>query len=68
MKRERIRCIISGLKIGKAMFQQIANEELERCGEHLKQLHQRWEKNEKWPETIPLKISKCLFVKTFLRI
>ncbi|MGZ3514755.1 MAG: ferritin family protein, partial [Thermodesulfobacteriota bacterium] len=41
--------------IGKAMFQQIANEELEHY-ERLKQLHQKWEKNEKWPETIPLKV------------
>ena len=51
--------------IGKAMFQQIANEELEHY-ERLKQLHQRWEKNEKWPETIPLKVADTL-VKNVLK-
>ena len=51
--------------IGKAMFQQIANEELEHY-ERLKQLHQRWEKNEKWPETIPLKVEDTL-VKDVLK-
>ena len=45
--------------IGKAMFRQIANEEFEHY-ERLKQLHQRWEINEKWPETIPLKVEDTL--------
>ena len=47
------------------MFRQIANEELEHY-ERLKQLHRRWEKNEKWPETIPLKIEDTL-VKDVLK-
>jgi rubrerythrin len=40
---------------GKAMFNQIAAEELEHY-ERLKQLHERWAKEEKWPETLPLKV------------
>ena len=41
--------------IGKAMFQQIGDDELEHY-ERLKQLHQKWSKQEKWPETVPLKV------------
>lgn len=41
--------------LGKAMFQQIGDEELEHY-ERLKELHQKWEKQEKWPETLPLKV------------
>lgn len=41
--------------LGKKMFQQIGDEELEHY-ERLKQLHERWEKQEKWPETVPLKV------------
>jgi len=41
--------------VGKVMFQQIADEELEHY-ERLKQLHSKWEKEGKWPETIPLKV------------
>jgi len=37
--------------VGKAMFNQIANEELEHY-ERLKEVHERWERNEKWPETV----------------
>jgi rubrerythrin len=40
--------------LGKAMFQQIADDELEHY-ERLKQLHQTWNKQEKWPGTVPLK-------------
>ncbi len=40
---------------GKAMFQQIADDELEHY-ERLKQLHERWENNQRWPETVPLKV------------
>jgi len=50
--------------LGKAMFQQIGDEELEHY-ERLKQLHQRWEKQEKWPETVPLKV-KDTVVKNVL--
>ena len=41
--------------VGKAMFQQIADEELEHY-ERLKELHEKWEKQEMWPETIPLTV------------
>lgn len=41
--------------VGKAMFEQIASEELEHY-ERLKQLHENWEKEKKWPETVPLKV------------
>jgi len=41
--------------MGKAMFKQIGDEELEHY-ERLKQLHEKWSKQEKWPETIPLKV------------
>jgi len=45
--------------LGKAMFQQIGDEELEHY-ERLKQLHQKWEKQEKWPETVPLKVKETI--------
>jgi len=41
--------------LGKAMFQQIAEDELEHY-ERLNQLHENWRKKEKWPETVPLKV------------
>jgi len=41
--------------LGKRMFQQIGDDELEHY-ERLKQLHQKWAKQEKWPETVPLKV------------
>lgn len=41
--------------VGKAMFQQIADEELEHY-ERLKELHGRWDKDQKWPESLPLKV------------
>jgi rubrerythrin len=44
---------------GKKMFQQIGDEELEHY-ERLKQLHQAWEKQERWPETVPLKVEGTL--------
>jgi rubrerythrin len=50
--------------LGKRMFQQIGDEELEHY-ERLKQLHQNWEKQEKWPETVPLKV-KDTIVKNIL--
>ena len=43
--------------LGKAMFKQIADDELEHY-ERLKQLHQRWKNNEKWPDTVPLKVKE----------
>ena len=42
---------------GKAMFQQIAAEELEHY-QRLKQLHESWSKQQKWPETVPLKVKE----------
>jgi rubrerythrin len=41
--------------LGQRMFQQIGDEELEHY-ERLKQLHEKWEKQGKWPETVPLKV------------
>ncbi|HNR11911.1 MAG TPA: ferritin family protein [Thermodesulfobacteriota bacterium] len=41
--------------VGKAMFQQIADEELEHY-ERLKQLHDLWQQQKKWPETVPLQV------------
>ena len=41
--------------LGKKMFRQIGDDELEHY-ERLKQLHQKWAKQEKWPETVPLKV------------
>jgi len=50
--------------LGKKMFQQIGDDELEHY-ERLKQLHQTWSKKEKWPETVPLKV-KDTIVKDIL--
>lgn len=49
----------SSTPVGKALFQQLANEELEHY-EILKKLHETWDKNEKWPETVPLKVKDTL--------
>lgn len=43
--------------VGKAMFMQIAGEELEHH-ERLKQLQENWEKEKKWPDTVPLKVKE----------
>jgi rubrerythrin len=43
--------------VGRAMFKQIGGEELEHY-ERLKQLHTSWEKEKKWPETVPLKVKE----------
>jgi rubrerythrin len=51
--------------VGKAMFQQIASEELEHY-ERLKQLHENWQKDKRWPETVPLKV-KDTPVKTLVK-
>jgi len=55
--------------VGKTMFAQIAAEELEHY-ERLKQLHERWAKEEKWPETVPLKVKNTIvgdILKDFLK-
>jgi rubrerythrin len=41
--------------LGKRMFQQIGDDELDHY-QRLKELHQKWVKKEKWPETLPLKV------------
>jgi rubrerythrin len=41
--------------LGRRMFEQIGDDELEHY-ERLKQLHQKWAKQEKWPDTVPLQI------------
>jgi len=51
--------------VGKAMFLQIGGEELEHY-ERLKQLHANWEKDKKWPETVPLKV-KDTAIKSVLK-
>jgi len=43
--------------LGKAMFKNIAEEELEHY-ERLKELQKKWKKNDKWPETVPLTVKK----------
>ncbi|HPY34376.1 MAG TPA: ferritin family protein [Smithellaceae bacterium] len=50
---------------GKNMFKQIADEEKEHY-EMLKKLHDKWEKQKKWPATVPLKVKKSL-TKNILR-
>jgi rubrerythrin len=55
--------------VGKSMFAQIAAEELEHY-ERLKQLHESWTKEKKWPETVPLKVKDTLvgnILKDFLK-
>jgi len=42
-------------RVGKAMFEQIAGEELEHY-QRLQQLADQWKKDQKWPETVPLKV------------
>ena len=51
--------------LGKAMFQQIADEELEHY-ERLKELHEKWKEGERWPETVPLKVENTV-VKNVLK-
>ncbi len=50
--------------VGKAMFNQIADDELEHY-QRLKELHEKWKNKEKWPETVPLTV-KQTNVKTVL--
>lgn len=50
--------------LGKAMFVQIADEELEHY-ERLSQLAEIWKKNQKWPETIPLKVKETAVKSVF---
>jgi rubrerythrin len=52
--------------VGKAMFAQIAAEELEHH-ERLKQLADIWKKDKKWPETLPLKVNDTAVRSVFGR-
>ncbi len=45
--------------LGKKMFEQIADDELEHY-ERLKELHKKWSKEERWPETVPLKVKETV--------
>lgn len=53
--------------VGRAMFTQIAGEELEHY-DRLKQLSTAWKEDNKWPDTVPLKVKntevKSIFFKT----
>lgn len=40
---------------GQLMFQKIADEELEHY-ERLQEIHKKWVKGERWPETLPLEV------------
>ena len=53
--------------VGKAMFLEIADEELEHH-ERLKQLHEKWEKEEKWPENVPLEVAGSNLKTTMQRV
>jgi rubrerythrin len=57
--------------LGRAMFQQIADEELGHF-EKLKELHEKWQAEGKWPETIPVEVKgtrvKDVFKDTLQKI
>ena len=53
--------------VGKAMFRQIADEELEHY-ERLKELHDKWKKEEMWPETVPLKVKETAVSSVLLDV
>lgn len=43
--------------LGKAMFREIAGDELEHY-RRIKELHEKWQASRKWPESIPLVVKK----------
>jgi rubrerythrin len=45
--------------LGRRMFQQIGDDELEHY-QRLKDLHQKWEKQQRWPESLPLKVGNTI--------
>ena len=51
--------------IGKAMFTQIADDEVEHY-ERLSELHKKWEANEQWPESVPLIVNTTNVKKILL--
>lgn len=52
-------------KLGISMFKQIADDELEHY-ERLKEIHARWKQEQKWPESLPVKV-KGTAVKDILK-
>ena len=52
--------------VGKAMFQKLGDEELEHY-ERLKALRETWDKQERWPETVPLKVQKTVVQAVLLK-
>jgi rubrerythrin len=52
--------------LGRAMFEQLADEELEHCT-RLKQIRDEWRKQTRWPETVPLTIKNTVVRDIFLR-
>lgn len=53
--------------VGKSMFQQIGDEELEHY-ERLKQLHAEWTKTGNWPESLPLVVSNTVIKDVLLGV
>jgi rubrerythrin len=53
--------------IGKAMFQKIADDELEHY-QKLQELHEKWLKKDKWPESIPLTVNITDVQSAFLEL
>ncbi len=53
--------------LGKAMFQQIASEELEHY-QRLQELKVQWEKEEKWPPSVPLTVAGSHLRQTLERV
>lgn len=51
--------------LGKALFQQLADEEREHY-ERLRGLQEKWQKQEQWPETVPLQVNNTI-VKDVLK-
>ena len=51
-------------QLGKAMFLQIAEEEQEHY-QRLSELAEHWKKDQKWPETIPLKVKETAVRSVF---
>ena len=45
--------------LGRRMFQQIGDDELEHY-QRLKDLHQKWAKQQRWPESLPLKVGNTV--------
>lgn len=52
-------------KLGKSMFKQIADDELEHYN-RLKEIHARWKSEKKWPESLPVNV-KGTAVKDILK-